>query len=1005
MGDDLLQEILTVDPDAALRQAMAAKQNVRTVNAEVHRRPVTNQSIPQDVPRRNPPPTPRHPTAPRPKQSSSARRRSGEVQTRAPPNGVIDDNLSESNFSCRSIPLGGSHPLQAQEPTLLSGLNQVNNDDNMSESNFSCRTEISSQPESVFKVPMDAISMDFHMRMRKQVMAEAQNACREIEKHNATKAEVYYKFAIKKLASIRHFVISAHDPSMNELFMQTSMMNNTMDMSQLSNARGFMGSQASLVGGTVFNDSLRSNNTFLNSNSHLVSSTTGVLSQNAGSHNGTFLPPQGSVGKSNFTGSQASFNGGNVYNESLRPNNTVLNNNHSHLISSTTAAASENTASLNGTFLPPRAPAMRPSNPKPQPNQSSQTAAQNDFNKTSDPVANSSQVRGGSFLAPSTNSASSRPLPTAVVSLKKYSLEKRPSPLAKSSPLNESVQTSPINQNNTMNSTMNSTMNRTASQRRKFDVNPIILKNWTLALGKRVGSDDYELLVRGVIAKKCEFGNANMEHTTQAVKARLGEFCVKTKDGREYQLQGPFQNLNYSVPKIVTSLHLKRGSGIPTHWRKMVKFWGASRPRGKNAVNEDGTETSVDDPLNTTVTRMKSKEKAKISKQASPVKRLVSKPPRPSISKHPMKPTRESSAISDKIAVSKHFSSRPSVNPIGKIAQAPALISKTSKPDYHKIQRKRLEQMHAARLQDSSALDSSVNSPAEARGKKSQAAKLRDGSVLDSSVDSPVQARGKKRQAAKLQDGSALDSSVDSPVQARGKKRHRPVDLPKKSSSPTVPVQLKSKQKPSHKYWADRLSGSSRSYSPAVPRPKVKSRQRPQVVEESSINTSVDVSQVKPTKKRPIPRYLDENDISLSGAEKNKSNFTNNSNISFEIVSPGKTLHNIKKLKDSNIINSQVTPPTSYFLNVLPNSDKKSEKIERTKKTVKRLNERVLKKGRTATNIQNVAPKLTSQDPKGLKKYIHESNARLTKIQQSRSMSQDEMSDFSDVSMSGFLDD
>lgn len=45
------------------------------------------------------------------------------------------------------------------------------------------------------------------------------------------------------------------------------------------------------------------------------------------------------------------------------------------------------------------------------------------------------------------------------------------------------------------------------------------------------------------------------------------------------------------------------------------------------------------------------------------------------------------------------------------------------------------------------------------------------------------------------------------------------------------------------------------------------------------------------------------------------------------------------------------------------------------------------------------------QDPKGLKKYIQESNARLTKIQSSRSMSQDETSVYSDGSMGDFLDD
>lgn len=64
-----------------------------------------------------------------------------------------------------------------------------------------------------------------------------------------------------------------------------------------------------------------------------------------------------------------------------------------------------------------------------------------------------------------------------------------------------------------------------------------------------------------------------------------------------------------------------------------------------------------------------------------------------------------------------------------------------------------------------------------------------------------------------------------------------------------------------------------------------------------------------------------------------------------------------------------------------------------------------MKKGRTSANSQNIGPNLMLQDPKGLKKYIQESNARLTKIQSSRSMSQDETSVYSDGSMGDFLDD
>ena len=37
-----------------------------------------------------------------------------------------------------------------------------------------------------------------------------------------------------------------------------------------------------------------------------------------------------------------------------------------------------------------------------------------------------------------------------------------------------------------------------------------------------------------------------MELTTPSIKSRLGEFCIKTKDGRTYELQGTFQNPNNS---------------------------------------------------------------------------------------------------------------------------------------------------------------------------------------------------------------------------------------------------------------------------------------------------------------------------------------------------------------------------------------------------------------------------------------------------------------------------
>nr|XP_018897839.1 PREDICTED: uncharacterized protein LOC109031025 isoform X2 [Bemisia tabaci] len=736
MAEDMPQDILRFDlfdPDAALREAMAAKENSRPANLE----------------------------------AKFLKNVTSRLQTDNPIlNEVVTDNVSESNFSCQS---GQMEANQQSQPSSFN-LNQVNRDDNidnMPNGNFSCQTQNFSQPEPIFKLPPKPVDYHYHQRKKKQVLMETQSACQEIEKHIPAKAEIYYNFIMKKLSSIRHFVMSAHDPSMNELFMQTSMMNSTINCN---------------------------------------------------------LSVRGSQ-----KGGEFSF--------------------------------------------------ARPANP-----------AQSQLNP--------------------------------VVVLKRSS-EQPPIPVAKSSPLKESVKTSPITQNLTMNkimnSTMNSTVNRTTSQGRVSEDNTITLKNWTLILGKKIASDEHELLIRGLIAKKCEFGNTNMELTTPSIKSRLGEFCIKTKDGRTYELQGTFQNPNNSVPRMVTSLYLKRGSGIPVHWRKMAKFWGSVRPAGKRPANEERSKMLEDDSYNAGESRMKSD--AKITKRASPVKRPTSKPSRPSVS-------RQSVTL-------KHTLSRPSVKPIIKIARIPVQVSKPLKPDPHKMPRKHKEHLYAEQVQSSSAIDSSENSPVEARGKK--------------------------------------------------RRHHHP-------------------PKPSPGYLADRSSGTSTSHSIAVLRPKVKSRQQPQLVEESSLNSSVEVSQAK-RKRKTSPKYSDENDGSLLETERSKSNFADNSNVSYQIVSPGKTLNNIKKMKDSNIINSQVTPPTSYFLNVLPNSEKKSEEMERTKKPVKRLNERVLKKGRTSANSQNIGPKLMLQDPKGLKKYIQESNARLTKIQSSRSMSQDEMSVYSDGSMGDFLDD
>ncbi|XP_072154160.1 uncharacterized protein [Bemisia tabaci] len=315
MAEDMLQDILRFDlfdPDAALREAMAAKENSRPANLE----------------------------------AKFLKNVTSRLQTDNPiPNEVVTDNVSESNFSCQS---GQMEANQQSQPTSFN-LNQVNRDDNMPNGNFSCQTQNFSQPEPIFKLPPKPVDYHYHQRKKKEVLMETQSACQEIEKHIPAKAEIYYNFIMKKLSSIRHFVMSAHDPSMNELFMQTSMMNSTINCN---------------------------------------------------------LSVRGSQ-----KGGEFSF--------------------------------------------------ARPANP-----------AQSQLNP--------------------------------VVDLKRSS-EQPPIPVAKSSPLKESVKTSPITQNLTMNkimnSTMNSTVNRTTSQKRISEDNAITLKNWTLILGKKIASDEQELLIRGLIAK------------------------------------------------------------------------------------------------------------------------------------------------------------------------------------------------------------------------------------------------------------------------------------------------------------------------------------------------------------------------------------------------------------------------------------------------------------------------------------------------------------------------